>query len=107
MTFGKLTEIWKSPSKFYCHLKTDVKYFHVFTHVIWLFDIVFSVRFREFSLEKNNFWVKIKTLFVGILKLRDKFEWSISVPRQQMYQNFDKNLQSVVFKKVKTNFNTW
>ena len=73
--------------------------------MIWLFNILFSATFHEFSSNKINLCVKIKKIIVAILKLRVKFNWSISVPRQHMYHTFGRILQVCANKKnVEPNF---
>ena len=75
----------------------------MFIHMNLLFDTLFSVRLREFPLNKNLFLCKNQKTLCGYLKFRDNFKWSISVPGQQMYQTFGKMLQGVVIKNVETN----
>ena len=101
MRLGEPAKIWKSSSKFYYLSKADVSYFCVFNILIWLLDILISVRFRKFSFNKISFDVK---KIVAILNSPDKFLWSSSLQGQQMYQIFVKILQGVLIKNEKTNF---
>ena len=68
------------------------------TQMIWLFEILFSLRFRAFSFNMTIFCVKVKKLYLVILKSRDEFKWSISVPEQQIYQNFGNLIQGILTK---------
>ena len=47
---------------FYNPFKVSVMYFCMTTHTIWLFNIPFSVRFREFSFYMTKFCVNSKNL---------------------------------------------
>ena len=80
MRFSEQAKLWKSPRKFYYRFEVNV--FFMITHMIWQFAILFSNIIRKFSFDMNKFCVKIKKLFVTILKSRIKFQWSSNVPGQ-------------------------
>ena len=87
MKFGWPAKIWKSPSKIYYTSKSYVKYFYVFTHMIWLLDILLSVRFIYFPINAIHFLCRSLKHNCSPFK----------VQRQQIYHGMV--LQSVLIKK--------
>ena len=55
----------KIPSKIYYPFKVNVAVFLCIYYMISLFYILFFIRFRKFSLNKINFWVKVKRKMHG------------------------------------------
>ena len=72
----------KVKAKFITFLKSMVDIFSMMTRVIWLFGILFSIRFCEILFSMTEFCVKVKRSNVGILSSGVNFKYSSSVPGQ-------------------------
>ena len=83
MRFSEQASLWKKKtSKLYYSSEVNDRYFFMIIHTIWLFAILFSNRFCEFSFNMTKFCIKVEKFDMTILKSGVIFKWSSSVPGQ-------------------------